>query len=173
VEINTQAIKGEKGTGYESENGRGPFNCDNCEYWRKSDSSCGQEDMKAKSKHPRTKDGRVEVDPKGCCEFIERIGREGLVQIGEVPMEDKRKHRYGKFHAEIHDDGSISIHHEHEEGSHKDSKHAVADLDGLHDSLQDHYNPEYEEAEKAEEKVHPGIHEEIAKMGHPEPGYKG
>lgn len=75
VHINAFAIKGEKGTGYEASNGLGEFECENCEYFKKSNSSCGQKDMKEKSKLPRTSDGRVKVDPEGCCEYVERVGR--------------------------------------------------------------------------------------------------
>jgi len=73
VHINQFSIKGEKGTGYEDPDGKGPFSCENCEYFKNN--SCGQKDMVAKSKRPKTKDGRVEVDPKGCCEYVERTGR--------------------------------------------------------------------------------------------------
>jgi len=76
VHINQFAIKGEKGTGYESPDGRGPFECANCEYFRSSNNSCGQKDMVAKSKRPHTPDGRVQVEAKGCCEYIERTGKE-------------------------------------------------------------------------------------------------
>lgn len=92
----------------------------------------------------------------------------------ENKMEDKRKHKFIHTHIDLHDDGSATIHHVHESGNPlRDVHHAVADLDGIHDSLEDHLNPneddkKYEEAEAAEEKVHPGIHAEIAKMGHPE-----
>ena len=48
------------------------------------------------------------------------------------------KHKFLNTHIEHHDDGSATIHHEHEDGAASDKKHAVADLDGVHDSLQDH-----------------------------------
>lgn len=70
--VNTHAIMGEPGTGYET-GVNGPFRCSNCEYFRSSNKSCGQKDMLEKSKQPRTSDGRVEVDPDGCCEYVERI----------------------------------------------------------------------------------------------------
>lgn len=76
VQINSANVKGEPGTGYESPNGKGPFECANCEYYRPSNSSCGQEDMLKLSKQPKTPDGRVTVDPKGCCEYVERLGKE-------------------------------------------------------------------------------------------------
>lgn len=74
VHINAFAIKGEKGTGFEKRGKKGPFECGNCEYFKNN--SCGQKDMLEKSKEPRTKDGRVVVDPKDCCEYIERVGKE-------------------------------------------------------------------------------------------------
>jgi hypothetical protein len=73
--INVAAIKGETGTGYEPSAGKGPFACNNCEYFRSGDSSCGQKDMFKYSRLPRTnKDARPIVDPEGCCEFVERMG---------------------------------------------------------------------------------------------------
>lgn len=53
----------------------------------------------------------------------------------------KKKHAHHGFthtSVEHHADGSHTIHHKHSEGEHKDVKHAVADLDSLHDSMQDH-----------------------------------
>jgi hypothetical protein len=76
VQIDSAHVKGEPGTGYESRGSKGPFECQNCEYYRPSNSSCGQEDMVSVSKQPKTSDGRVKVDPKGCCEYVERIGKE-------------------------------------------------------------------------------------------------
>ena len=74
--INQAAVLGEAGTGYEDANGKGPFECGNCEYFRPSNSSCGQKDMKARSKRPRTDDDRVKVEAKGCCEYVDRIGKD-------------------------------------------------------------------------------------------------
>lgn len=84
-----------------------------------------------------------------------------------------RKHGFSHTHIDLHEDGSATIHHTHESGDPtKDIHHAVGDLDSLHDSLQDHLNQEdYKEAEAAEEKVSPGIHQKIAALGHPEPSY--
>jgi hypothetical protein len=72
------------------------------------------------------------------------------------------KHGFTRTTIEHHDDGSSTIIHEHHlgEGNHK--KHAVADLDGVHDSLEDHLRMPEKEEEKLEEQVHPGIHEEAA-----------
>lgn len=72
--IEKSLIQGEPDTGYEGPEG-GPFACHNCEYFRE-DGSCGQKTMMAKSQQPRTRDGRVVVDPDGCCEYIERPGSE-------------------------------------------------------------------------------------------------
>lgn len=81
MEINQSAIHGEPQTGYEGPE-KGPFECANCEYFRKSDNSCGQKDMMAHSKRAKLKDGRVKVEPKGCCEFVSRIGQKSLRKIG-------------------------------------------------------------------------------------------
>jgi hypothetical protein len=47
-------------------------------------------------------------------------------------------HKFTHTHIEHHKDGSATVHHKHAEGEHKDVKHAVSDLDGIHDSLEDH-----------------------------------
>lgn len=73
VHINQFAIKGEQGTGFEERGSKGPFECGNCEYFKNS--SCGQKDMLAKSKRPRTSGGRVAVSKDDCCEYIERVGK--------------------------------------------------------------------------------------------------
>ena len=53
----------------------------------------------------------------------------------------KKKHAgHGFKHTSIehHHDGSATVHHQHEEGPEHDVKHAAADLDGVHDSMEDH-----------------------------------
>lgn len=72
------------------------------------------------------------------------------------------KHKFSHTHIDLHDDGSATIHHVHSEGPHKDVTHAVADIDGIHDSMQNYLNPN--EEQHLEEAVHPGIHEEIKRM---------
>lgn len=72
-QIDISEVKGEPGTGYEDGAGKGPFACNNCEYFRSVDNSCGQKDMITKSKQSRV-DGRVKVDPLGCCEYVDRLG---------------------------------------------------------------------------------------------------
>ncbi len=47
-------------------------------------------------------------------------------------------HGYTHSHVEHYADGSHQVHHVHEDGPHKDMKHAVTDLDSVHDSIQDH-----------------------------------
>lgn len=74
IAIDSSKVKGEPGTGYEPPAGKGPFNCGNCGYFNASDSSCGQKTMMERSKQPRTGAGRVQVDPEGCCEYVERKG---------------------------------------------------------------------------------------------------
>ena len=56
--------------------------------------------------------------------------------------EKKKHHGFTHTHVEHHSDGSSTVHHVHKDGAHKDVKHAVSDLDGMHDSLQDHLGQE-------------------------------
>lgn len=50
-----------------------------------------------------------------------------------------KKHHFSHTHIEHFKDGSASVHHVHESGDPKmDVKHAVADTDGIHDSIEDH-----------------------------------
>ena len=73
-----------------------------------------------------------------------------------------KKHKFSKTSVEFHDDGSALVHHIHESDPNQDVRHAAGDLDDVHDSLQMHLNPEEEES--LEEKIHPGIHDEVMKM---------
>lgn len=71
------------------------------------------------------------------------------------------KHGFTKTSIEHFDDGSAKVTHEHYAGKHK--THAVPDLDGVHDSLEENLrHPKNEE--ELEEKVHPGIHDKVAEM---------
>jgi hypothetical protein len=105
-------------------------------------------------------------------------------------MKDTKKkkphagHGYHRTIIEHHGDLSHTVRHEHEDGkSHK--SYAVADLDAVHDGLEDHLGEpnagedediegkKYADEEAMEEKLHPGIHAEVAKaegMGNPEEG---
>lgn len=71
-QIDSTQVQGEPGTGYEGPE-KGPFECSNCEYFN---GTCGQKTMMARSRLPKTPEGRVKVDPKGCCEYVERKGKE-------------------------------------------------------------------------------------------------
>jgi hypothetical protein len=77
--INIKGIKGEGGTGYEPSvvNGKnmGHFDCDNCHFFKAG--TCGHPEMIARAKKAgvELKDGRRPVDPEGCCEFVDRVGR--------------------------------------------------------------------------------------------------
>ena len=82
TQIDSSKVKGEVGTGYEGPNGKGPFSCSNCEYFRNG--SCGQETMMDRSKLPKTENGRVVVDPNGCCEYVDRLGKKS--ENKEEPM---------------------------------------------------------------------------------------
>jgi len=96
IAIDSAKVKGEPGTGYEPSDGKGPFACSNCKYFRPGDQmvysgpggrdpqtpnmaekgqgSCGQPTMVQVSRQLKTPDGRVEVDPEGCCEYVDRKG---------------------------------------------------------------------------------------------------
>jgi hypothetical protein len=75
VHINQFSIHGEKGTGYEGP-AKGDFNCQNCEYFRKSSETCGQPDFVNKTGRRKTADGkRAYVEALGCCEYVDRIGK--------------------------------------------------------------------------------------------------
>lgn len=84
-----------------------------------------------------------------------------------------KKHKFSDTHVDIHHDGSATIRHIHESDPSQNVEHAVPDLDGIHDSFEEHLNPEKIEAEIAasgrdpeelEEKVHPGIHDAISRL---------
>ena len=77
--------------------------------------------------------------------------------------EHKKKHAGHGFthtHIEHHADGSHTVHHQHEEGMEHDVKHAVANLDGAHDSMQDNLgtpNPGEAAADMGQHGVPPAI----------------
>lgn len=73
-----------------------------------------------------------------------------------------KKHKFSHTNIELHDDGSATIHHQHESDPSLDVKHAAADLDEVHDSLETHLAPEVEQS--LEEKIHPGIHQEVTEL---------
>lgn len=84
-----------------------------------------------------------------------------------------KKHSFSSTEVEHFDDGSGVVHHVHEKDPKRDVKHAFADLDELHDSMQEHLNPDeiekkVEDAgmdpETLEEVIHPGIHAEVASL---------
>ena len=87
--IDQSQIHGEEFTGYEGPQ-NGAFACGNCTYFAAG--SCGQKIMMEKSKLPRVDGGRVEVSPKGCCEYIERkkvkrmISPRAKAMFGKKPM---------------------------------------------------------------------------------------
>lgn len=71
MEVDQAAIQGEEGTGYEGPE-KGPFECSNCEYFKND--YCHNKLMMARSQRPKGKTGEVQVEPNGCCEYIERVG---------------------------------------------------------------------------------------------------
>jgi predicted secreted protein len=75
-------------------------------------------------------------------------------------------HGYKSTHIELHEDGSATIHHVHEHGPHKDKKYAVADLDHVHDGLEEHLGMpnDGEEAEDHDHPSHSELLEEIEEL---------
>lgn len=72
--VDKSKIKGEPGTGYESPLASSrDFHCEDCIYFRAVDSGCSQNDMMLKSARTRLPDGCVLVEPRACCEYIDRI----------------------------------------------------------------------------------------------------
>jgi hypothetical protein len=70
-----------------------------------------------------------------------------------------RHHGFKESRLTHHTDGSVTIHHMHHEGPEKDIHHAVANLDGVHDSMEDHLgqpNPGEAEANAGQSGV-PGM----------------
>lgn len=64
-------------------------------------------------------------------------------------MAHHRKHPYSHTHVEHHKDGSMTVHHQHESDTSQDMKHAVPDLDSLHDSMEEHLGePNADEGEQ-------------------------
>jgi hypothetical protein len=61
--------------------------------------------------------------------------------MAEEKKDHKKKkhagHGFKHTHMEHHEDGSMTVHHQHEDGPEHDVKHAVSNLDGAHDSMQD------------------------------------
>lgn len=70
------------------------------------------------------------------------------------------RHPYTRTVIEHHDDGSHTVRHEHKDGMSHNS-YAKADLDQLHDGLEDNLNIPEEQEEDLEEAVHPGLHDEM------------
>ena len=67
--------------------------------------------------------------------------------MAEEKKEHAKKHKHAghgfkSTHIEHHNDGSHTVHHMHEDGAHADVKHAAANLDAVHDSLQDNMGSE-------------------------------
>ena len=76
IQIDPFSVRGEEGTGYEKPADLGEFECGNCRYFDARAGACNQATMKALSKQPRLADGRVAVDAEGCCEYVDRMGKQ-------------------------------------------------------------------------------------------------
>jgi hypothetical protein len=79
----------------------------------------------------------------------------------------EKKHKYSHTHITHHADGSHSIHHEHEEGKHKD--YARADHDGMMDGMMEHTSEPDEEESTSEAGDHGIDAAEAEKAGIPTP----
>jgi hypothetical protein len=101
--------------------------------------------------------------------IVPKTGKYTL-QAGEEVIPVKHAgHGFKETNIEHHPDGSMTVEHVHEDGEGKHVKHAVMDLDGLHDSLEQHLRtPEAIEKEikdrgvdpeRLEEVVEPGLHD--------------
>ena len=75
----------------------------------------------------------------------------------------KKKHQFKMAHVHFHDDGTHTMHLDHEAG-HTQS-HAVADLDGVHDLFEEHTGEPNSDEDAMEERIHPGIHEQVSERG--------
>ena len=75
IQIDPFMVKGEDGTGFEKAADLGEFECENCHFFDKRAGACGQSTMMALSKQPRLADGRVQVGPEDCCEYVDRMGK--------------------------------------------------------------------------------------------------
>ena len=73
-----------------------------------------------------------------------------------------KHHGFSHTNIEFYNDGSATVHHVHHDGPHKDVKHAVSDLDEVHDSLEDNLRHPPNE-DQIEEEIVPGLHDEVAK----------
>ena len=65
-------------------------------------------------------------------------------------------HNFKHTHIEHHSDGSHTVHHADADSPAHDVKHAVADIDGVHDSMEDHVgqpNPGEAEANQGQNGV--------------------
>ena len=82
-------------------------------------------------------------------------------------------HGFTHTHIEHHGDGSATVHHVHNEGPHKDVKHAALNLDHIHDSLQDHLAEPSQGTQELENGVHSIPAEHAGPAGIPMPAAPG
>ena len=79
--INSASVHGEEGTGYKPPSSS-PHDCGHCHYFvgpvgakgpKRGEKGCNQKDMRARSELSKFPDGRVKVEAKGICAYIEPI----------------------------------------------------------------------------------------------------
>jgi hypothetical protein len=85
-------------------------------------------------------------------------------------MAHGKKHEFSHTHIEHHHDSSATVHHVHKDGAHKDVKHAVHNLDGIHDSMEDHLNQAGPSEQAADQGQHGVPAAQAAPAGLPMPG---
>lgn len=83
-----------------------------------------------------------------------------------------KHHKFHHTHIEHHVDGSHTVHHQHENPEH-DVKHAVADLDSLHDSMEDHLGEPNDGEAEAEAGQHGVPNAQAGPAGLPMQGGEG
>jgi hypothetical protein len=72
-------------------------------------------------------------------EYVKKYTETKMAEHEEKDETPKHAHHgFTDTHIRHHADGSHTMKHVHKDGSHKDVEHAVANLDGVHDSLEDH-----------------------------------
>jgi hypothetical protein len=86
--VNERHIEGEPNTGFEREEGKGPFDCGNCQYFHPllgGMGGCSQTEMMIYSREPRLPEShRVLVHERDCCEYVERVGRKPENYMPEI-----------------------------------------------------------------------------------------
>lgn len=108
-------------------------------------------------KKPEKKGQDTTVNVKDILSKESKEAKSGKTKISKpkAGTTEKKPHKHGfkSTHIDWHHDGSATVHHQHEEPS-KDVKHAVTDMDDVHDSLEQNIGaPNGDEETEAPEAV--------------------